>query len=164
MEEAEDSLGNLEGRLINENKFPEKMKAIIIILIIIILLLIATIIFMAIYFTMNQDKENDISNQDNKKSEEEYLLEINGFKEEWYDIYGTRRINISYLENDVIPNTFRKGKSNYIEELGDINEWKDYTKHDVNVYDLYISHSALNRKDKHNGVILFYMEVDLKII
>ena len=55
MEEAEGSLGNLEGRLINENKFPKKMKAIIIILIIIILLLIASIIFTAIYLTINQE-------------------------------------------------------------------------------------------------------------
>ena len=155
MEEADGSLGDLEGRLLNEDKLPKKIKAIIIILIIIILLLIASIIILAIYFTIIQDKDKENNNQDNKKSEEDYLLEINGFKEEWYDIYGTRRINISYLENDVIPNTFRKGKSNYIEELGDINEGKDYTKHDVNVYDLYIPHSVLSRKDKHNGVILF---------
>ena len=153
MEEAEGSFGDLEGKLLNEEKLPKKIKTIIIILIIIILLLIASIIFTAIYLTINQDKES--SNQDNKKSEEEYFLEINGFKEEWYDIYGTRRINVSYLENDVIPNTFRSGKSNYIEELGDINEGKDYTKHDVNVYDLYIPYSVLSRKDKHNGVILF---------
>ena len=87
MEVAEGSFGDLEGKLLNEDKLPKKIKTIIIILIIIILLLIATIIFMAIYFTMNQDKENDSSNQDNKKSEEEYLLEINGFKEEWYDVF-----------------------------------------------------------------------------
>ena len=162
MKEADGSIGNLEGRLIDENKIPKKMKTIIIIFIIIILLLIATIIFMAIYFTMN--KENESNNHDNNKSEEDYLLEINGFKEEWYDIYGTRRINISYLENDVIPNTFRSGKSNYIEELGDINEGKDYTKHDVNVYDLYIPYSVLSRKDKHMVLFYLYMEEDLKII
>ena len=155
MEEAEGSFGDLEGKLLNEEKLPKKIKTIIIILIIIILLLIASIIFTAIYLTINQEIENESSNQDNKKPEEKYLLEINGFKQEWYDIYGTRRINISYLENDVIPNTFRSGKSNYIEELGDINEGKDYTKHDVNVYDLYIPYSILSRKDKHNGVILF---------
>ena len=155
MEETEGSLGDLEGRLLNEDKLPKKIKAIIIILIIIILLIIASIIFLANYSTKNLDKDKKRNNQDNKKSEEDYLLEINGFKEEWYDIYGTRRINISYLENDVIPNTFRKDKSNYIEELGDINEGKDYTKHDVNVYYLYIPHSVLSRKDKHNGVILF---------
>jgi flagellar basal body-associated protein FliL len=86
MEEAEGSFGDLEGKLLNEDKLPKKIKTIIIILIIIILLLIAFIIFIAIYLTINQDKEND-SSQDNKKSEEDYLLEINGFKEEWYDIY-----------------------------------------------------------------------------
>ena len=107
MEEGDGSLGDLEGRLLNEDKLPKTIKAIIIILIIIILLLIASIIILAIYFTIIQDKDKESNNQDNKKSEEDYLLEINGFKEEWYDIYGTRRINISYLENDVIPNTFR---------------------------------------------------------
>ena len=59
---------------------------------------------------VNNEKEKDNSN----KSEEEYLLEINGFKEKWYDIYGNRTINISYLENDIISNSYRKGKPNYI--------------------------------------------------
>ena len=111
---------------------------------------------------VNNEKEKDNSN----KSEEEYLLEINGFKEKWYDIYGNRTINISYLENDIISNSYRKGKSNYIEELGDLNNGKDYTKHDVNVYDLYIPFSSLSRKvEKINIMALFYlyMEADLKI-
>ena len=49
----------------------------------------------------------------------------------------------------------KKNGLNYLEELGEVNEGKDYTKHDVNVYDLYIPYSSLKRKDKHNGIILF---------
>ena len=119
-----------------------------------IILLFAVCIIITIYFTINNNKlENE--RRYNNGSEADYVLEINGFKEEWYDIYGNRTRNISYVENNVIPNTFRKNKPNYIEELGDINEGRDYSPHDVNVYDLYIPHSSLNRKDKHNGVILF---------
>lgn len=157
MEEIQKSMDDLEEQLLNENKLPKKIKIIIILLIIFIVLLILIAIFIILYFNnkgKNQGKnENGKDNSD--KSEEEYLLEINGFKEKWYDIYGNRTINISYLENDVIPNSYRKNKSNYIEELGDLNEGKDYTKHDVNVYDLYIPFSALSRKNKHNGIILF---------
>ena len=106
------------------------------------------------YFTKTDEIEKKSDNEDN----EDYLLEINGFKEKWYDIYGNRTINISYLENDVVPNTYKKNGLNYFEELGEVNEGKDYTKHDVNVYDLYIPYSSLKRKDKHNGIniLIFY--------
>ena len=157
MEDIPKSLDDLEQKLLNENKRPKKIIIILIILIIFTIAFFLISILMFLYFynkrknEVNNEKERDNSNN----SEEEYLLEINGFKEKWYDIYGNRTINISYLENDVIPNSYRKNKSNYIEELGDLNEGKDYTKHDVNVYDLYIPYSALSRKNKHNGIILF---------
>ena len=150
------SLDALEADLLNQNKFTKKIKIIIASLIIVIIILIAICIVITFYFTISNNKgkkeEKEEKEEKNNKSEEEYLLEINGFKEEWYDIYGNRTINISYLENDIIPNTFKQKGKNYIEELGEINEGKDYTKHDVNVYDLYVPHSALTRKDKHNGV------------
>ena len=157
MEDIPKSLDDLEQKLLNENKLPKKIIIILIILIIFTVIFFLISILMFLYFynksknEVNNEKEKDNSN----KSEEEYLLEINGFKEKWYDIYGNRTINISYLENDIISNSYRKGKPNYIEELGDLNEGKDYTKHDVNVYDLYIPFSSLSRKDKHNGIILF---------
>ena len=157
MEDIPKSLDDLEQKLLNENKLPKKIIIILIILIIFTIILFLISILMFLYFynksknEVNNEKEKDNSN----KSEEEYLLEINGFKEKWYDIYGNRTINISYLENDIISNSYRKGKPNYIEELGDLNNGKDYSKHDVNVYDLYIPFSSLSRKDKHNGIILF---------
>ena len=161
MEDVQKSLDDLENKLVNENKSPKKLKLTIAILIIFIIFLLAGFIIILIYFTINQknsekkEEEKEKEKEDNSKSEEDYLLAINGFKEEWYDIYGNRTINISYLENDVIPNTFKKGGANYIEELGDLNNGKNYAKHDVNVYDLYIPYSSLSRKNMTNGIILF---------
>ena len=155
MEAPTNSLDDIENKLLNENKPSKKYIIIIIFLVIFIVLLIGGIVFMFFYFQYLIQKEKE--DNKNEKSVEDYLLEINGFKEKWYDIYGNRTINISYLENDVIPNTYKKSGSNYIEELGEVNGGKDYSKHDVNVYDLYIPYSALKRKNKHNGV-------DLKII
>ena len=151
MEDPTNSLDDIENKLLNENKPSKKYIIIIIFLVIFIVLLIGGIVFMFFYFQYLIQKEKE--DNKNEKSVEDYLLEINGFKEKWYDIYGNRTINISYLENDVIPNTYKKSGSNYIEELGEVNGGKDYSKHDVNVYDLYIPYSALKRKNKHNGVV-----------
>jgi len=153
MEVEGNSFDDLEKKLIDKEQVPKKIKIIIGILIILIILLIGASIF--IYFYFHNKNEGNKGKEEDKKSEEEYLLEINGFKEEWYDIFGNRTINISYAENNIISNSFKKNGANYIEELGEINDGKDYTKHDVNVYDLYIPFSSLSRKDKHNGVILF---------
>ena len=155
MKDDEKLLDDLEEKLANENKVPKGYKLIILFLCILIILLVGGIVFMFFYFRrLIKNSENNKKEED-EKSQEDYLLEINGFKEKWYDIYGNRTINISYLENDVVPNTYKKNGLNYLEELGEVNEGKDYTKHDVNVYDLYIPYSSLKRKDKHNGIILF---------
>ena len=144
---------------LNDNKITKGTKVAIAIFIVVIILLIAASIYMFIYMSNKLKEEKKIQDdkyqQNQKKLEEDYLLEINGFKEEWYDIYGDRFINLSYSEDNIIPNTFRNGKPNYIEELGDINGGKDYDKYDTNVYDLYIPYSSYKRAKKHNGVMLF---------
>ena len=155
MKDDEKLLDDLEEKLANENKVPKGYKLIILFLCILIILLVGGIIFIFFYFQHLIKKKENNKKEEDEKSKEDYLLEINGFKEKWYDIYGNRTINISYLENDVVPNTYKKNGLNYLEELGEVNEGKDYTKHDVNVYDLYIPYSSLKRKDKHNGIILF---------
>ena len=155
MKDDEKLLDDLEEKLANENKVPKGYKLIILFLCILIILLVGGIIFIFFYFQHLIKKNENNKKEEDEKSKEDYLLEINGFKEKWYDIYGNRTINISYLENDVVPNTYKKNGLNYLEELGEVNEGKDYTKHDVNVYDLYIPYSSLKRKDKHNGIILF---------
>ena len=148
------------GKKLDHNKKSSKVaksnNAIISILLFIIVLLIAASIIIFIYINNKLNEEEDKNQQEKKKKEEDYLLAINGFKEEWYDIYGEKLTNLSYAENGIIPNTYRKGKANYIEELGDINSGKDYTKYEeTNVYDLYIPYSSYKRKEKHNGVMLF---------
>ena len=131
-----------------ENKVTKTIKIIITFLIITIILLIGLSIAIYIYF--NNRLKDEINKSDDgdyyKKKEEKYLLEINGFIEKWYDIYGNRTINISYLENGVIPNTYKKDGANYIKDIGELNEGRDYESHDVNVYDLYIPFSSLERK------------------
>ena len=147
------------GKQLNGKKMTKGIKVTIIVFVAIIILLIGGLIFVFIYMTnkLNEEKriQEEKNKQNQKKKEEDHLLEINGFKEEWYDIYGDRFINLSYSEGNIIPNTFKKGKPNYIEELGDINEGKDYDKYDTNVYDLYIPYSSYKRKQKHNGIMLF---------
>ena len=124
-------------------KFRRKLKLFIILIILTIFFAAAMIFFIIFYFTKTDEIEKKSDNEDN----EDYLLEINGFKEKWYDIYGNRTINISYVEKDKIPNSFHKNGGNYREEIGDINEGIDYSKHeDVNVYDLYIPYSSLSKK------------------
>ena len=144
------------GKQLNGNKISKRIKVTIIILVIFIIILIAALIFFFFHTTNKLKEEKAIKDQQiQKRKEEDYLLEINGFKEEWYDIYGDRFVNLSYSEDNIIPNTFRKGKPNYIEELGDINEGKDYDVYDTNVYDLYIPYSSYKRTKKHNGIMLF---------
>ena len=69
--------------------------------------------------------------------------------------FGKRLSNISYAEDNVIINSFVKNGNNYIEELGEINNGKNYPKNERNVYDLYIPSSAKEKKDKYNKIILF---------
>ena len=155
MDDSGKSSNYFESNLFNENPKHKKIKITIAIFIIAIILLIAaTIVSAILYFTKETKKEIQKEN-DKKQSQEEYLLEINGFKEKWYDIFGNRTINISYAENNIIPNTYKKGGPNYIPDIEEPNGGKDYTKYDTNVYDLYIPYSSLYRKDKYNGIMLF---------
>ena len=79
-----------------------------------------------------------------------------GYSEEWHDLYGDKILNIPYFTKyNKIINSFKKDGINYIEELGEINEGKDYEKNDRNYYDLFIPYITLKRKDKYNGIFLF---------
>ena len=44
---------------------------------------------------------------------------------------------------------------NYNENVGEINDGKDYEKNERNIYDLYIPQYALDRKNEINGIILW---------
>ena len=77
-----------------------------------------------------------------------------GYEEEWNDLYGEKIINIPYYKNDMIINTFKKDSINFNEEIGNINNGKDYHTNERNYYDLYIPYSSLKRKNEYNGIIL----------
>ena len=83
------------------------------------------------------------------------LAEKAGYVDKWHDLYGIKIQNIPYDTNNLIINTFKKDCINYKEEIGDVNNGKDYLKNERNVYDLYVPYSSLKRKDKYNGIILF---------
>ena len=78
-----------------------------------------------------------------------------GFLEEWHNLYGDKITNIPYFKNGMIINSFKKDGDNYNDEIGNVNNGRDYQKNERNYYDLYIPYLALKRKDKYNGIMLF---------
>ena len=83
-------------------------------------------------------------------------LQKDGLYEQWHDVFGFKFENISYAnENKIIPNTYKSGGRNYKEDIGNLNEGKDYEKTERNIYDLYIPKYACDNIDKKHGVILF---------
>ena len=126
-----------ENKYCVSNKFPAKAKIIITILIIIIILLIGGFIGFFIYAfpkikNYNANKENENANNQN-------LI--------------IKYTNLSYTE-DKIKNSFKIGGANYIENISEINDGKDYDKTDRNIYDLYIPHNNI-KKNGTNLIILF---------
>ena len=75
--------------------------------------------------------------------------------ENWHDLYGEKITNIAYFKDNKIINTFKKNGDNYKEEIGEINNGKDYEKNERNYYDLFLPYSSLKRKNKFNGIMLF---------
>ena len=135
--------------LIPQNpKWPFVAKIIIGCLIILVIVLIIVIILISLSKSENKDKE------DNEDKERE-ILEKAGYFEIWNDLYGIKMSNLSYVKNDLIINSFKKGGDNYNETIGEINEGKDYPKNERNNYTLYIPYSSTFKKDKYNGILLF---------
>ena len=112
---------------------------------------------------------NDITNlkidQENLKKENDNLIRKNEIlknnisSDVGSDLllfnFGKILANLSYSEDNVIINSFVKNGNNFIEELGEMNNGKNYTINERNVYDLYIPSSVTEKKDKYNRIILF---------
>ena len=101
----------------------------------------------------NLKKEND--NLIRKNEILKYNLSVDAGSDLLLFTFGKILINLSYAEDNVIINSFVKNGNNFIEELGEMNNGKNYTKNERNVYDLYIPSSAEEQKDKYNRIILF---------
>jgi len=122
------------------NKFPAKAKIIITILIIIIILLIGGLIGFIIYvFPKIRNYNKNKENKENKEND--------------YPNFISKYSNLSYTE-DKIKNSFKIGGANYLENIGEINDGKDYDKTDRNIYDLYIPNKDI-KKNEINHIILF---------
>ena len=129
-------------------KWPLEAKILISCLIILVIILIIVIIIISLSKSKNKDK-------DNKEHNESEILEKAGYFEKWNDLYGIKMPNLSYIKNDIIINSFKKDGENYNEEIGEINNGKDYPKNERNKYTLYIPYYSTLKKDKYNGILLF---------
>jgi hypothetical protein len=63
-------------------------------------------------------------------------LDNGGHIESWHMLFGYKEENISYVNNTIIENTYKKGGINYNEEIGNVNDNKDYIGNENNKYDL----------------------------
>ena len=90
------------------------------------------------------------STSDEESDSPEDPVELNTFS-----YFGKIYKNLSYVENNVIYNSFKEGGENYKEDIGNINNGTDYTPNDRNMYDLYIPKYSERRKKEINGVILW---------
>lgn len=123
------------GDNVDIEKVIHKRKKIMIILISIIISIIVIItVALVLYFTVfKKEKESN---------KEEEIPEYSTF------------INITTSENKLIKNTFRLGGDNYIPQIGDLNNGKDYTETERDNFDLCIPRSAMKNKTKYTTVLL----------
>ena len=127
----------------DDSRWSTKTKVCFFVLIICIILLAAMSVFFFIKINNN--------NKNNNSKEEEDIIE----KKIYLDSYGIKLVNVSYSNEGIIPNSFKKTGENYKEELGNINEGKDYQKSEYNYYNLYIPFSDEKRKKEFNQIFLF---------
>ena len=107
--------------------------------------------------TITEEKSNIEKELKDLKDQLNYvnIFKKSGIYDEWYNIYGIKNENISYGQNDKIPNTYKEKGRNYKSEIGNVNGGNDYTKTERNIYDLYIPKSAYDNPGVKHGVILF---------
>ena len=133
----------------NETSWSTKTKVCFFVLIICILLLAAMSVFF--FIKINNSKDKGKNNTNNNSKDKEDIIE----KKIYLDSYGIKLVNVSYSKDGIIPNSFKKTGENYKEELGNINEGKDYQKSEYNYYNLYIPFSDEKRKKEYNQIFLF---------
>ena len=143
---------------IKNKKSQRKFIIIIVLLILIILAFVALFIIELIRAKNLSDDKDDLQKKNDYLTKRNEILKdisVKAGSDMLLFSFGKRLINISYAEDNAIINSFVKNGSNYFEELGEINNGKNYPKNERNVYDLYIPSSAEENKDKYNKIILF---------
>ena len=135
-------------------KYSLLFKILFISLILLVVVLLIIVIVQAV--KISNDKKEEGENYDLK------ILENAGHVESWNTLYGIKRENLSYVEENTMSNSFKKGAKNYNAEIGEINGGADYTRNENNKYTLYIPQDAINKKKEFNGLILFIHGEDEK--
>ena len=151
-----DDPGEVTQNIKNE-KSQRKFIIIIVLLILIITVFVALFIIELIRAKNLSDDKDDLQKKNDYLRKEilHHNISLDAGSDMLLFSFGKRLSNISYAEDNVIINSFVKNGNNYIEELGEINNGKNYPKNERNVYDLYIPSSAKEKKDKYNKIILF---------
>lgn len=139
MKEELDYKLNDPGETASEGKeFSKYKKKERILILIIVTLSIISIIFIILYF--KKEKKDQIDKKDNGDKE---------MNPHFYLYF-----NIPTSENKLIRNSFINGRENYIEELGDLNNGKDYEETERNNFDLCIPNIAVKNKTSYKTIIL----------
>jgi len=118
-----------------EKEHKKRQKQAYIFILFIVILSLISITFIILYF--KKLKSNSVDKGDKEIIRDFYLY-----------------LNISTSENKTIKNSFIKGGENYIEELGDLNNGKDYEENERDNFDLCIPHTALKNKSNYKTIIL----------
>jgi hypothetical protein len=121
--------------ILAEKERKKRQKQGIIFISIIAVLSLICLIFIRLYF--KKDKNNNKDNGNKEMNPHFYLY-----------------LNISTSENKLIRNSFLNGRENYIEELGDLNNGKDYEETERNNFDLCIPESAVKNKINFKSILL----------
>lgn len=135
---------------IQTNSWPKLAKILLIIFVCLTIILIITLIIISVAYNNELNKD---SSENNNSPNPHPIPPPQATQNFFY--FGIKYSNLSYDEEGVIINSFKKGGENYYEEMGEINEGKNYEKNERNFYDLYIPQFALDRKDEKNGIILW---------
>ena len=114
-----------------EKEIKKRQKEKIIFISIIVVLSLICLFFIILYF-------KKVKNNGNKEMNPHFYIYL----------------NISTSENKLIRNSFLNGRENYIEELGDLNNGKDYEETERDNFDLCIPESAVKNKTNFKSILL----------
>ena len=141
-----DPLDQLSG----VNQSPSSRVPVIIYIILSLTIIGLIIGLIVVSSSKNKEVEDKIIYQDRKVPKYVSIaVPIDNINENYF---GEIRRGLNYSQEGIVKNTFGASGSNYIEDVGDIHDDKDYNDIGRNVYDLYIPEKALLNKNGANGI------------
>ena len=136
---------------LSKNISSKGKKLTIILMRIIVFFVLVIIILIIFYLTMLEKDDEGYKIENKKRNKVIFKKEVKKqIKEEKYNIYP----EIQTGENNKIKNSFGIRGENYIEEIGDVNNGKDYEANDRDNFDLCIPNSVLKKKTNYITILL----------